>query len=74
MAEPALQYRNGFIVLDGIRLAKFCPKTGCLEFFDKDLTRSQERGSRLVYKDPIMFTKELLAIIGMLQLDPVDRQ
>jgi hypothetical protein len=67
MNQPKLEYRASYLYIDGVKLARVCPVTGRLEFFDKDPHRSQQRGSRLVYMDVQTFVQQLLKILSTLQ-------
>lgn len=49
--------RCGFIYIEGVKIGKLCGKN--IEFVDKDVNRSKQRGSRFVYITPEELAQEV---------------
>ena len=39
--------KRGFVVINGVKVARYLAERHCLQFVDKDRRRASERGSRL---------------------------
>jgi hypothetical protein len=39
---------NNYVYVDGVKIARYIPEKQCLQFWDKDRIRSNQRGSNVV--------------------------